>query len=297
MRKAAIELCVTPGAVSQQVKLLEDTVGVALLRRKGRSIELTDAGQVLRPALSQAFQMMELTVNTIARRSWHKTLKLFLLPTLTERWLMPRLIRFHEAHPEIDIQIMTSFRPIHFEDDDVDVASFIGDEPPAGLDGIRLFDDEFLPVCSPGLLREGASLTPQDLANETLLYSMRRMDDWQRWLECAGAESLVPTRRLSFGNSSLAIQAAVDGLGIAIVQRAYVAELLRTGTLVAPFDLTARTEGGYYLVWSGRRNSSSAFKAFFEWVVNEIEDMKSGGSNRLDRPFDAPEDGVGISVQ
>lgn len=268
---AAAELCVTPGAVSQQVKLLEELVGVPLLRRKGRSIELTDAGQVLRPALTQAFQTIELTLNAIARGPRHDTLKLCLMPTLAEKWLVPRLARFHGAHPELDIQLMTSFREIRFEAEDVDIASFVGKELPPGLDGLRLFDDAFQPVCSPSLLRDTRPLaTPADLSKRTLLHAVRRMDDWQRWLNLAGLPALKPQRVLSFETSSLTIQAAIDGLGVAIVQRAYVAELLKVGTLVAPFDLMARSDIGYYLVWSAARATTPAIRSFLEWVRQEV---------------------------
>lgn len=269
---AAMELCVTPGAVSQQVKLLEDQVGVPLLRRKGRSVELTDAGQVLRPTLTQAFQSMELALNAIARGPRHDTLKLCLLPTLAEKWLMPRLSRFHGAHPQLDIQIMTSFREIRFEAEDVDMASYMGKELPPGLDGLRLFDDVFQPVCSPSFLRETCQLaTPGDLSKATLLHSVRRMDDWPRWLALAGMTDLRPQRSMSFENSSLAIQAAVDGLGVAVVQCEYVREPLKTGALVAPFSLAARSDSGYYLVWSAMRRATPAFQSFLRWVQKEVD--------------------------
>jgi len=273
---AAAELCVTPGAVSQQVKLLEELVGVPLLRRKGRSVELTDAGQVLRPALTQAFQTIELTLNAIARGPRHDTLKLCLLPTLAEKWLMPRLSRFHGAHPELDIQLMTSFRDIRFEAEDVDMASFMGKEVPAGLEGLLLFDDAFQPVCSPAFLRDTCRLaTPADLSKATLLHSVRRMDDWRRWLDLAGMTKLEPKRSLSFENSSLAIQGAIDGLGVAIVQRAYVAELIKVGVLVAPFDLVGRSDIGYYLVWSTTRSATPAFRSFLQWIRQEVRDSTS----------------------
>jgi LysR family transcriptional regulator, glycine cleavage system transcriptional activator len=268
---AAAELCVTPGAVSQQVKLLEELVGVPLLRRKGRSVELTDAGQVLRPALTQAFQTIELTLNAIARRPRHDTMKLCLLPTLAEKWLVPRLSRFHGSHSHLDIQIMTSFRDIRFEAEDVDMASFIGKELPDGLEGVRLFDDAFQPVCSPAFLRDTCQLTTTtDLSKATLLHSVRRMDDWQRWLSLAGVAKLRPQRSLSFENSSLAIRAAIDGLGVAMVQREYVKELLKLGVLVAPFDLVAHGDNGYYLVWSTTRSKTPAFQSFLEWVRQEV---------------------------
>lgn len=270
--KAALELCVTAGAVSQQVKLLENSVGVPLLRRKGRSVELTDAGQVLRPALTQAFQTIELTLNAIARGPRHDTLKLCLLPTLAERWLMPRLSRFHGLHPQLDIQILTSFREIKFDAEDVDMASFIGRDLPSGLEGIRLFDDAFQPVCSPAFLKETCRLaTPADLEQATLLHSVRRMDDWQRWLTLGGMAELRPRRSLSFENSSLAIQAAVDGLGVAMVQCEYVKDHIRVGTLVAPFEQIARSDVGYYLVWSGGGDTRPPFQSFLKWVRKEAE--------------------------
>jgi LysR family glycine cleavage system transcriptional activator len=269
--KAAVELHVTAGAVSQQVKLLEETIGVPLLRRSGRSVEMTDAGQILRPALTQAFQTMEITLGAIARRRSHDTIKLCLLPTVAEKWLMPRLARFQGEHPGIDIQILTSFRPIQFHAEDVDMASFVGKSLPSGLEGVRLFEDEILPVCSPALLRGREPLTaPRDFADFTLLYSVRRMDDWNRWLTMMGAPDVQLLRSLSFENSSLAIQAAIDGLGIAMIQRAYVKDQLRAGTLVAPFEQVARSASGYYLIWSEGGSSSAAFLAFQQWILKEV---------------------------
>lgn len=268
---AATELCVTPGAVSQQVKLLEEFVGVPLLRRKGRSVELTDAGEVLRPALTRAFQTIQLTLEAVVRTPRLDTLKLCLLPTLAERWLVPRLSGFHDANTHLQIQIMTSFRDVRFDSEDVDIASFMGSELPAGLEGLRLFDYTFLPVCNPSFLRDPWNLeTATDLARMTLLRSVRRMNDWERWLTAAGVEGLKPQRNLSFENTSLAIQAAIDGLGIAVVQPEYVRELLGTGALVAPFDLVGHGDAGYYLAWSTTRRKSLAFDSFVQWVRQEI---------------------------
>lgn len=269
--KAALELCVTPGAISQQVKQLEDLIGVALLQRKGRSIELTDAGQVLRPQLTQALDVIGLALDSISRSHSLKTLKLTLLPTLAEKWLMPRLARFHGSHPELDIQIMTSFRDVELETEGVDMASWIGTGLPSGVDGVRLFDDEFLPVCSPRLLCGATKLEqPRDLAAFTFLHSVPRVDDWHQWLNQAGEPRLKPTNSLSFGNSSLAIQAALDGVGIAMVQYEYVKENLASGDLVAPFELRVRGRNGYYLGWSSQRRHSAAFALFRDWILEEV---------------------------
>ena len=120
--KAAMELCVTPGAISQQVKLLEETIGVALIQRSGRAIELTDAGLLLQPQLTQALDWISVALDSVTRKRNKSTIKLTLLPTLAEKWLMPRLAGFHGAHPELDIQIMTSFRSVELEEEDVSFA-------------------------------------------------------------------------------------------------------------------------------------------------------------------------------
>src|SRR5690606_13715768 len=121
-------------------------------QRKGRTIELTDAGQVLQPQVTQALDMISLACDAITRQPKLRTLRLTLLPTLAEKWLMPRLARFHGAHPELDIQMMTSFRPVQFASDEEDMASNVGTHLHPGISGIRLFDDVFMPVCSPKLL-------------------------------------------------------------------------------------------------------------------------------------------------
>lgn len=274
--QAAVELCVTAGAVSQQVKQLEEAVGVPLLQRKGRNIELTDAGQLLRPQLTQALDIMGLALESIARTRKSKMLKLTLLPTLAEKWLMPRLARFHGAHPELDIQIMTSFRDVDLDTEGVDMASWIGTSLPAGVDGIRLFDDEFLPVCSPSLLSGAAQIDKvTDLAAFTFLHSVPRSNAWRHWLEFAGEPELKPLHNLSFSNSSLAIQAAIDGVGVAMVQHEYVRSLLSYGSLITPYDLVARGRNGYYLGWSSKRPAGEAFALFRDWIVTEIESEKA----------------------
>jgi LysR family glycine cleavage system transcriptional activator len=266
-----MELCVTPGAISQQVKLLEESVGVSLIQRKGRAIELTDAGLLLRPQLTQALDWISVALDSITRKRSKSTIKLTLLPTLAEKWLMPKLARFHGAHPELDIQIMTSFREVALEAEDVDMASWVGISLPSGVSGVRLFDDEFTPVCSPSLLKGGLPLEkPSDLINFTLLKSVPRADYWKAWLTQAGEPDLQSTHSLSFGSSSLAIQAAIDGVGIALVQHAYIKSNLDTGTLIAPFDIKVHGKNGYYLGWSAGRPVSGALALFRDWILQEV---------------------------
>ena len=269
--KAAMELCVTPGAISQQVKLLEESIGVALIQRSGRAIELTDAGLLLQPQLTQALDWISVALDSVTRKRNKSTIKLTLLPTLAEKWLMPRLAGFHGAHPELDIQIMTSFRSVELEEEDVDMASWIGPNLPPGVSGVRLFDDEFMPVCSPALLNGPIPLhKPSDLSRFTLLKAVPRADYWSAWLTQVREPDLKAAHSLSFGSSSLAIQAAIDGVGIALVQHAYIKTNLAAGTLVAPFDVKVRGKNGYYLGWSAARPVSEALALFRDWILEEV---------------------------
>ncbi|MFN7609440.1 MAG: LysR substrate-binding domain-containing protein, partial [bacterium] len=147
---------------------------------------------------------------------------------------------------------------------------------PPGVDGVRLFDDEFLPVCSPRLLQGAAKVKqPRDLAAFTFLHSVPRVDDWHQWLAKAGEPRLKPVNSLSFGNSSLAIQAALDGVGVAMVQYEYVKANLAAGNLVAPFDMRVRGRNGYYLGWSAQRRGSTAFNQFRDWVLEEVRSART----------------------
>ena len=277
--KAADELCVTPGAISQQVKNLEDQIGVELIRRVGRSIGLTDAGEVLLPHLTQVFDRISVTLDALARKPRTASLKIRLLPSLAERWLMPRLARFNGTHPEIDILILTSFRELDFGQEDYDMGSYVGNELPQGTSGIRLFDDEPLPVCSPKLLdAAGGHIAPQDLWRFTLLHSVRRVNDWHTGLMQAGLRDFNAPHNLKLGNVSLAIQAAIDHAGIAIAQHEYVRQNLAEGSLVAPFDLVTRSEIGYYFIWPTSRPESKAFQLFRDWVTEEA----TSSNQRLD---------------
>jgi LysR family transcriptional regulator, glycine cleavage system transcriptional activator len=265
--RAAQELFVTQAAVSQQLAALEERLGVALTQRNGRRLELTAEGLSLFVTLKQCFDQMEAGVSRVERRPGRSKLSLMLYPTLAARWLIPRLAGFHAKHPDVDVQITTSLQRVDFARDGIDLSILYANEMEPGVVGDPLMSEVLLPVCSPRLLPARRKLTLAQLEQWTWLYSSNRLDDWQIWLDAAGADRLEPRTRLQFGTSYLAYEAAVDGLGMAMAQEALVAQDLRQGRLVAPFELRVPTQRIYYLTYLAARRDKPLIRSFREWVL------------------------------
>jgi LysR family glycine cleavage system transcriptional activator len=267
---AAKELLVTQGAVSRHVSLLEDWLGVKLFLRTSRGIELTRKGESYIRALSNAFDQIDDATREVRDEADGAVLRLKLPPTFAMRWLVPRLTRFHRQHPKIAIQIVTSHEPANFRLEDVDVSVHSHPYPPEGQGHRRLFREVLMPVCSPALLVSGPALAePKDLARHTLLSSRNRPMDWSRWLVEAGQPELDTSGRIDFDNAALAYQAAIDNLGVMIAVRELVEDDLRSGRLVAPFDLQVTTPGAYYLAYSQAAAKSPQLTAFEAWLMEE----------------------------
>lgn len=269
---AAKELLVTQGAVSRHVSQLEDRLGVKLFLRTPRGIELTRKGETYIRALSSAFDRIEEATRELGDQTDRSVLRLKLPPTFAMRWLVPRLARFHEQHPKIVIQIVTSHEPANFRLEDIDVSVHSHPYPPEGQGHKRLFREVLTPVCSPALLERGPALAaPEDLAQHTLLSSRNRPMDWSRWLVEAGLTELDTAGRIDFDNAALAYQAAIDKLGVVIAVQALIEDDLRSGKLVAPFGLKVMTPGAYYLACSLGAAKSPQLAAFEAWLMEEAD--------------------------
>jgi LysR family transcriptional regulator, glycine cleavage system transcriptional activator len=271
-KQAAAELCVTPGAISRHVGNLEDDLGTSLFIRRNRSIRLTRHGESYLGDVRGAFERMDRA--TAALRSTlidEKSLRLKLPPTCAMRWLVPRLAGFHTQHPDISVQISTSHEPVDFDHDEVDLAIQYGTGIGPGLAGERLFDEVLMPVCRPGLIEDPAPVAPGALAENVLLHSFRRPHDWPRWFEAAGIPDRQIAREIVFENSSLTCQGAIDGLGVAIAQAAFVQDEIKSGRLVCPTDLPLRTDYGYYLVCPKGKTRQKKVRLFQSWIATEAQ--------------------------
>jgi LysR family glycine cleavage system transcriptional activator len=273
--RAAQELFVTQGAVSRHVSSLERWLGTKLFTRTQRGIHLTPKGSAYFRVLRGALDQIDHATRQLQVSPDENLLRLKLPPTFAIRWLVPRLARFHARHPGIDVQITTSHEPADFDREDVDAAIHSDPEPPAGPGFRRILGEELLPVCSPGLRARKPLRKARDLGRHVLLCSMNRPRDWPAWLEAARVAGIDGNSGLKFENAALAYQAAIDELGVTIAQRALVEDDLRAGRLVAPFTLTVRTSGGYYLAFPPDRPKSARLVAFEEWLLREAEEARA----------------------
>lgn len=272
--KAADELFVTPSAVSHQVKTLEEHLGMALFIREAKALTLTAAGRAYLPAVQEAFRVLTDATRQLSAKL-AQVLRVDIPPTFAVKWLIPRLDRFVKAHPEIDIRISTNSSPPDFARDTYDVAIRFGSGYYPDLHSEMCLAVNVFPVCSPGLLqcehplREPADLKHQTLLHDASTYSNGSNPHWSAWLKHAGALDVDASRGLSFTPSHLVIDAAIDGLGVALAKDSWVEQDLLAGRLVRPFGVALPVESAYYMVFPKHRAGDVRIATFVDWVRSE----------------------------
>jgi LysR family transcriptional regulator, glycine cleavage system transcriptional activator len=268
--KAAEELNVTQAAISHQVKALEEWLGVPLFRRLNRALLLTDAGQNYGPPLGQSFDLLADATDRIRDDDNRGTLTVTTLPSIASKWLVPRLGRFRQAHPDIDLRIDASQHLSDFARENVDVAVRYGRGNWEGTRADRLMTEDFFPVCSPDLIDGDPPLHKlDDLHRHTLLHDDNRTD-WTVWFLAAGIAGGDPKRGPGFTDSSLVLQAAVDGQGVALGRSALAAADLAAGRLVQPFNISLPATFAYYLVCPEATAERPKIAAFRDWLLAEM---------------------------
>ena len=276
--RAADELGLTPAAVSHQIKEFEDQLGVALFARTSRSVRLTEAGSVLFEASGEAMSLLNRAVAKAQKLARGQSLlKVTADAHFAAKWLMRRVDGFRALRPDIELRFDISFDLRDFDSDDVDVGIRFGAGKYPGLIADRLFDNVIVPVCSPGLLRNGPPLkTPRDLFNHRLVHiewSRQGVTwpNWRMWMAAAGIDDFDDSRTVVFGTSSDAIQAAIEGSAVALADFAMVAHDLSEGRLVQPFELGVRMapEFAYHLVYPQASAGDPRIVAFREWILDE----------------------------
>ncbi|WP_139110175.1 MULTISPECIES: transcriptional regulator GcvA [unclassified Ensifer] len=265
---AARELSVTPGAVSLQVRELEQTLGVTLFERRPRQLVLTEEGSSYFSTLRRAFRMMREATEELTARNRVPVLTVSCTPTFAAQWLVPRLCDFEQRLTGIDIRISASNRLADFVSDGVDIAIRHGFGRYEGLASERLIDDDLVPVVNAALARKHPLSTPADLSAHVLLHDVQRLD-WQLWLEAVGAEGVETTRGPVFVNSNGAIEAAKAGDGVALVRLSLVSRELAEGVLIAPFPVGIATDLAYHLVYPPSALDRPAVAAFRAWIVEQ----------------------------
>lgn len=262
--RAAERLHVTPGAVSQQLKLLEGALGVPLFIKAGRTLEPTATGKQLASRLADLFDRIEAVIAETTERARDRRLRVKVSPDFAVKWLMPRLASFYAAHSDIDLDIATSSRVDDVHLDNADFVIRFGTGEWEDVCSELLFMNELVPVCAPALA--DAIHDPRDVLHFKLIHSMRRPEAWPTWLAAVGLPLGPSSRTMVLANSTLCIQAAAEGLGIAIGSKAYLTQDIESGRVVVPLEQVAYTGVGMYLICDPRKAETRPCRDFRDWV-------------------------------
>jgi LysR family glycine cleavage system transcriptional activator len=270
--RAADELAVTPGAVSQQIQNLEDYVGAALFKRTPKGLLLTDAAQTALPALREAFDRLAEAASLLTAAVDGRRLTVSVAPSFAAKWLVPRLGLFEAAHPQVDVWLSADMEVVDFALGEIDLAIRYGAGRYPGLEVVKLMSETVIPVASPELLEANPITTPGDLASQILLHDGSpdaddSCPDWSMWLAARGIKGVDGTRGPRFNQSSLVIEAAAGGRGVALAKRALAQADLDAGRLVAPLQDATAVDFAYFVVHPKAKGRLPQVKAFVSWIA------------------------------
>ncbi|MDB5874528.1 MAG: transcriptional regulator GcvA [Ramlibacter sp.] len=269
--KAAAELHVTLGAVSHQLRALEEFLGVELFVRGHRQLSLTEQGERYFGAVSAAFESIRAATGVLKHPSLKDILKVRAYTTFSLRWLIPRLSSFYAGNRSVELVLSTGNEPVDFNREKLDFAIRLGHGIWPGAIAEKLIPNVLAPVCHPSLLARGPAIEkPADLVNHVLLQSTwaERRDDWHEWLRAEGVEPVDDFSFLYFESSALSYQAALEGQGFAMAQLALIQDDLAAGRLVCPFDRHLdKGDFTYYLIYPENRRLSPQMKSFRDWLM------------------------------
>lgn len=275
--RAARELCVTQGAVSRMVLALEAELGVALFLRMGRSLALTPAGAAYHPHILEALERIAAATRSIRHMDGGAVLSISVLPTFAMRWLVPRLARFQQRHPDILIDITTNERLLDFSTEAIDIGVRYGLGHWPNTEATLFMHEDVAVFCAPSLLRRGPPLRgPADLAAHRLLQHSTRADAWRRYFAACGLAPPDLAQSPAFEHFFMVIEAAAAGMGAALLPQFFAADELASGRLVRPYEKTLRNEQAYYIVHAPGAGRTRKIRLVKEWLLEEARLMDAG---------------------
>jgi LysR family glycine cleavage system transcriptional activator len=264
--RAAAELHLTHGAVSHQIKALEQDLGIALFTRRTRGVQLTQEGEMLAAAMRDALDRITRGIDAM-RAAQPGALTISVLPAFATHWLIPRLADFNERHPDIGINIRANQELADFSRDDVDIAVRYGPGEWSGLHAVKLMDEQIFPVCSPDFAGGRLPCNLSALQQATLLHSPTQ--PWDEWFIAQGLPAPAMRRGMAFSESGLLLRAAIDGLGVALARSILVQPELDAGRLVRPVPHTVPSRFGYHVVYPLNREPSQRLLVFRDWLLSQ----------------------------
>lgn len=269
-KEAAVELNISPSAVSQQIKLLEGQLGCQLFTRHYRRLELTAIGVTLADGLTPAFAEIKNVLQRITDRAPDERVRIAIYQTTASRWLVPKLPELQKFHPSLSVEFETGMERVDLHGSSVDLAIRLGDGYWRDCYALKLFDEALVPVCSPAVASR--LVRPVDLQNTALIYSANRPDDWSRWMAANSTLTTDGISLLQVSNSSLAIDAARHGAGVSLSQINFIQSELEEGTLVPLFNSIWKTGRSFYLLTSKRKELTPQASQFRAWLEEKVSD-------------------------
>jgi LysR family glycine cleavage system transcriptional activator len=284
--RAAEELGVTTGAITHHIQALERYIGKPLFRRTSRGLLLTDSAQIALPALMEAFDRLGEAANQLARPAAGRRVTVSAAPSFAAKWLVPRLGRFTARYPEIDVWLSTGMELVDFSAGEIDLAIRYGPGHYAGLEVVPLMSETVTLVASPDLLKQKPLVRGEDLSNHVLLHdgsldTDESCPDWPMWLAARGLRDIDSSRGPRFNQSSLVIEAAVAGRGIALAKGVLARADVEAGRLVAPLDRSSKTVNhAYFLVYPKHKGRLPHTLAFIDWIRDEARSHEGANLTR-----------------
>jgi LysR family glycine cleavage system transcriptional activator len=269
-KAAGDELCITPSAVSHQIKALEDQLGLLLFERGSRSLSLTAAGAYYLEHIEAVLSRLELATEQLRRRFMREVVRLQVPPFFAIELLLPKLAGFSALHGDIDIQISTDISPNEEHAADCDVSIVVGAGQWTDVQATQLFAQTYVPACSPDLLRHARLRHTADLAQSPLIVHNQRPDLWQRWAQMSGLELLRPKQLIHFDTMSAVVQAAEQGVGVALVSAPLAGSRFKSGALTKLFDRELTTGESYYLVTRAGDADRSGVAHLIDWILRQF---------------------------
>jgi LysR family glycine cleavage system transcriptional activator len=265
---AAQEQFVTHAAISRHMRDLEEWLGVSLFHRTGRGVTLTEAGARYARELTPLFDRFAEATRDVMAAGKIRSLKVSVEPSIASRWLVPRLGRFNELHPDIELSVNPENRLVDFHTDAAELGIRYGPGNWTNVEAVKLSDVEVFPVCSPKLVAGRSNLTPLDLRDHNLLHEQRK-EWWNDWLAAAKVDGVEGWRGATFQNH-LAIEAAEAGQGFALGDQILCTDSILDGRLVRPFSVDIREAFSYYIVRAKGTKETPPYRAFREWLMSEM---------------------------
>lgn len=252
------------------MKSLEEFLEVDLFVRLTRRIELTSAGRDYYRSVKKAFTELERATQRVVATHSTGTLNLAVAPAFLTRWMIPRMSRFYEQYPNIELEITASTGLIDFAHSERDMAVYFGDGQWQDVEAHFLKSSELIPVCAPGLLESHPIKGASDLLELPLLHVSKRPDEWPAWCDIAGVEFYEARKGLSLSSSLLTARAATKGLGVALADVNLISDDIQSGQLVAPLNITLKRAYSFYLVYEKNRPMTTAMRQFKDWIMAEM---------------------------